>query len=368
MATFRELGKGTDKHRWKAIVRRRAAGTGAKIKTFRLREDAEGWARRKEDEVARGLWHDTGVAERTTLGAALDRYATRAAGRESSGSLARTLSVVRMLRRDLGPLLGLPLPQVTGAALARVRDRWAGTYAPATVVRRMAVLHRMFAVARKEWGMPGLANPVADVELPRLHNGRARRAADSELDAILAASSSPELANFARLAVHIATRRSELVGARWANVDLVGRVLYLIETKNGEPRAVPLTAPALAILAQMPHRADGRLFGFRGDSATQAWTRARRRARARYEADCKARGAVVDPRRFVDLRIHDLRHEATSRLALVLPVPALASITGHRDLRSLRRYYNPTTAELAAQIDRGFAQLGMAETPKTATE
>lgn len=45
-----------------------------------------------------------------------------------------------------------------------------------------------------------------------------------------------------------------------------------------------------------------------------------------------------------DLTFHDLRHEATSRLAKLFPNPMdLKRITGHRDLKSLDRYYQPET-------------------------
>jgi integrase len=42
----------------------------------------------------------------------------------------------------------------------------------------------------------------------------------------------------------------------------------------------------------------------------------------------------------VDLRFHDLRHTATSRLAEKLPnLIELASVTGHQTLQMLKRYY-----------------------------
>ena len=49
-----------------------------------------------------------------------------------------------------------------------------------------------------------------------------------------------------------------------------------------------------------------------------------------------------------DLTFHDLRHEATSRLALRYPNPMdLRRVTGHADLKSLDRYYQPDLSELA---------------------
>lgn len=51
-----------------------------------------------------------------------------------------------------------------------------------------------------------------------------------------------------------------------------------------------------------------------------------------------------------DLRFHDLRHEATSRLASVFPMHELTKITGHRDPRMLMRYYHPRAEELAKRL------------------
>ena len=49
-----------------------------------------------------------------------------------------------------------------------------------------------------------------------------------------------------------------------------------------------------------------------------------------------------------DLTFHDLRHVATSRLARRFPNPLdLKRVTGHRDLKSLDRYYQPNLTELA---------------------
>ncbi|WP_221227749.1 tyrosine-type recombinase/integrase [Rhodocyclus tenuis] len=48
---------------------------------------------------------------------------------------------------------------------------------------------------------------------------------------------------------------------------------------------------------------------------------------------------------------HDLRHVATSRLAEKLSnVIELASVTGHKDLRMLKRYYHPRAEDLARKL------------------
>jgi integrase len=54
-----------------------------------------------------------------------------------------------------------------------------------------------------------------------------------------------------------------------------------------------------------------------------------------------------------DVHFHDLRHCAATRLAELVPnLIELASITGHKDLAMLRRYYHPSAAALALKLAR----------------
>ena len=52
-----------------------------------------------------------------------------------------------------------------------------------------------------------------------------------------------------------------------------------------------------------------------------------------------------------DLTFHDSRHEACTRLARKIDVLDLARMIGHRDLRSLMTYYNPSASEIADRLD-----------------
>ena len=52
-----------------------------------------------------------------------------------------------------------------------------------------------------------------------------------------------------------------------------------------------------------------------------------------------------------NFHFHDLQHVATSRLAELLPnVIELAAVTGHQDLRMLKRYYHPRAEDLAKKL------------------
>lgn len=60
---------------------------------------------------------------------------------------------------------------------------------------------------------------------------------------------------------------------------------------------------------------------------------------------------VVTRARLIDLRFHDLRHEAISRFfEKGLNVPEVALISGHRDPRMLFRYTHPRAEDVAAKL------------------
>ncbi|HAV9244177.1 tyrosine-type recombinase/integrase [Escherichia coli] len=79
---------------------------------------------------------------------------------------------------------------------------------------------------------------------------------------------------------------------------------------------------------------------------TRAFDRAVKRARERYEKT----NSLCDESFLKDLRFHDLRHEATSRLAEIFPMHELTKITGHKDPRMLMRYYHPKAEDLALKL------------------
>lgn len=130
------------------------------------------------------------------------------------------------------------------------------------------------------------------------------------------------------------------------------RVAHLPSTKNGESRDVPLSSRAVAVLQQL--RGDGavsgRVFQVREDAVTRAFDRALKRARNSYLQECQKAKREPDTRYLLDLRFHDLRHEATSRLAEIFPLHELTKITGHKDTRMLMRYYHPKAEDLAKKL------------------
>jgi len=47
-------------------------------------------------------------------------------------------------------------------------------------------------------------------------------------------------------------RQGELLRLRWEHIDLSRRTAHLPDTKNGEPRTVPLSSTAVTVLRTLP--------------------------------------------------------------------------------------------------------------------
>lgn len=361
MATIVKLkyktGTGTSrsKAKYKAIVRRASLGVPLVTKTFTTEDDAAAWGRRTESEIERGLWLDTGQATSTRLRDALDRYQKEVTPRKRSA--ASESSALHIIREDAGALgmLDTTLPRLTGADFARLRDRWKRDgVKPSTIRRRLAVLSHLYTIARKEWRMIGLHNPVGDVALPQIADARSRRTSNEEVAAVCNATESKELEDFLRLALATTMRRGELHALRWENVNLGERTAWLPPdvTKTQKGRKVPLSTAAVSVLKDIGARKSGPVFHYDAHTYTRAWRRAVTRARGQYVADCEERGIEPDPQFLVDAKLHDLRHEGASRYAEKnkFNTLELAAITGHQDLRMLKRYVHPDARELAKRM------------------
>jgi integrase len=325
MATIRRRGT-----TWQVQVRRQGHSTLSR--TFRLKADAEQWARQKEAEIDRGeLPVDTRVLRSHTLAQLLERYIATVVPHKRGAERERYM--LRVVLRH--PLARLSLHRLTPAEIAKYRDDRLATVTGATVRRELAVVRHCLQVARNEWGFVLPSNPVDQVKLPAPNNPRERRASTSELERLVEACEArgnQRLSAVIQLAVETGMRRSELLGMRWANIDLEARTLFLRNTKNGHPRTVPLSPRAVEIIRTTPRVGDT-VFPISANALRLAWQRLRRRAGVS------------------GLRFHDLRHEAVSRFfEKGLNMPEVAAISGHRDPRMLMRYTHPKAEAIAAKL------------------
>ncbi len=351
MAYFEKRSAG-----WMAQIRRRGMSTLSR--TFDRKSDAEAWAREIEREAQRGnsAVFDTS-AQRTTMQEVIERFRAGLLEGYSKSHRAPVESRLNAIDRRLGALF---LANIRPTDLARWRDEMLAQGAAGQSARHaLNLVSRLFSFAEQEMGVSLPAgNPCKAVRKPPVAKGRTRRPSQEEFGYLLQAADRARAHGVRQilvLAVETSMRQSELLGLEWKHVVLNKRTAHLTDTKNGESRTVALSGAAVAALQSLPRRLDGRVFGWKpvheNGAFEKLWQRTLARARGQYEADCAAGRKKPDPAFLADLRFHDLRHEATSRLfEKGLGIMEVASMTGHKSLAMLKRYTHIEAEKLAKKL------------------
>ncbi len=312
---------------WQAIVRRKGHATTSKV--FPKKYLAERWASQQDEMI-----HTQAVtpsAARVLLSSVLARYLDTISPRKRS--CAKERSRISILDRHLGHyfMSDLGPQQVMGFVDARL------TSVGADAVRKeMGTLSVVIDAAIALWGIDLKANPVHAAKgvlkvTKTLKPGvrRERRPAMSEIILLYASRLGPLI----EYAIETGMRRGE-IAAQHIN-HRHGNLLRVPETKTDKARTIPLSERAMQIVVALPVRDNGLVWGMRPDSISQAFAR------------------ICAANNIADLRFHDLRHEATSRFfERGLSIEEVASITGHDDWKSLKRYTHIDITRLASKIGR----------------
>ena len=326
MASFRQRGG-----KWQARVLR--DGYPDQAKTFESRADAERWARAVESSIDKGQFVDINEAQRTTLGDVIERYLAEVTPTMKS-AVADTIRLRALMRR---PLARLSMANLSAARIAAFRDERLKQVSAGTVIRELAYLSSIINHARREWGI-NVPNPVQMVRKPSSPPARARVLSGEEVSRLLQALEPTGRRSHwtkpaVQLALATAMRRGELLSLRWEYVDLLARTAFLPDTKNGDSRTVPLSSTAVKILMELPRHIGGFVIPLKAFTLDAAF----KRGLARAGLD--------------DLRFHDLRRTAITKMAEKLPnLIELAAVSGHKSLMVLKGYYRPSAIELAHKL------------------
>lgn len=375
--------------KWQAKIRRQ--GWPDQSKVFQTKEAAQQWARALEREMDIGAFVNRNDAERTTFNAVAERYKTEVLPTKR-GRLKYEYIVDRLVE-TFGPY---SLASISATMISRYRDERLRAVGPQSIVHEIGMLQRIFKACAMDWGIvlpQGI--PTALVRKPALPSGRTRRLEPGEWELLrssLAECRSPVPLAAVEFALSTAGRQSEICSLDWRDVNLRECTARLrgIDggvTKNGDAwREVPLSSTAVAVLQNMPRAIKGRVFNISQNALKISWERAVARARrahlhARLVAELqsmhglspqKAHAEVLalvyhkrEPlsvsvkllaelvevdKTLDDLHFHDLRHEATSRLADKLQMHELMKVTGHKSSALVARYYHPRASDLAKKL------------------
>lgn len=301
--------------KFQAQVRR--LGTTSISRTFTHKKDAVVWVRGIEARIDVG--ETNVVAPKTvTLGDVMERYSREITPQKKGCQPEQR----RLFRLSKDAIAKIPLAKLTSTKLATFRDRRIQDGVRAAQYDLILIRHAL-KIARLEWGISLPSNPVDNIRVPNGIRRRERRLEDGEYQKLKDAAQSCRnqyIWPVVEFALETAMRRSEILSLQWQNTDLDAGLAILLDTKNGSKRKVPLTRRARRVISQLPTYSS-LVFDTTDYSIRHGWDRLVKRAGIK------------------NLRFHDLRHEAVSRLFEAgLSVPEVALVSGHKDFRMLARY------------------------------
>ena len=212
----------------------------------------------------------------------------------------------RDIRLHVKPSIGgLPVQSIQRSDIAALHQRM-GQTAKVRANRTLALLSKMFELA-KLWGYldEGAANPARRIQKYK-ETSRDRWIKPEELPALAQAIDKEENVLYRYyfwLLILTGARKSELLKAKWEDLDLPSMKIKIPDTKAGGARYIPVTGAVLAVLNQIPRfEGNPHIFPGRGKdghihNVEKPWSRIRKDAK------------------LPDVRLHDLRRTVGSMLA-----------------------------------------------------
>jgi integrase len=238
-------------------------------------------------------------------------------------------------------LAGMKVCDIQPYHVQELMDELRKAREPATLGLERALLRSSFNYMRHvwRWSEPD-ANPAVALRMPKVDNGRDRvMSADEQqrLDAAIQECRNELVGPTTTLLTETAMRSGEpLEYARWRDVDWQNNLLKLRDSKN-QKRDVPLSPKAIEALRQLatlnPAEPDAHIVQMSYEALKAAWKRA-----------CERAGVE-------DLRLHDLRHTAATRMALKTGNAFLVkALTGLRTMSQVARYVNVKASDVVAVL------------------
>lgn len=302
MATFERRG---DKIRVSVCVNRIR-----RSKTFTSKSAARVWAAEQESDISGYEIPDKTVSD------LLDRYVNQVS-KDKKGHRWESIRIEAIKRTRIARVR---LKDLSATHASEWRDERLQSVSSSTVLREKTILSHAFQLAVDEWGWLK-KNPFHKLRMPKENPPRSRIASDQEIELLVnsvATEIQKEVVRMALFSLETGMRAGEIAGLK----KVIGNIAFLPDTKNGEPREVPLSLKALEIW-------DNRTFSLTPRQLDANWRK--------FVKSCGIQ----------DLHFHDLRATAATRLSKKLTPFQLAKMFGWKDINQAMTYYRETADDLA---------------------
>ena len=221
--------------------------------------------------------------------------------------------------------------------------------APASVAKLKTTLSKSFGLAR-QWELFD-GNPTDHSWSEKWNNAGQRFLTSEEANALkLACKCSPNrlLAPIIGLLLLTGARKSELLKAKWSDIDQDKRTWTLNMTKNGRGRHVPLSQAAMGIIGQLPKYPDC------------PWLLPNPKTLLPFSDIKRSFMAARKLAGLDDICLHSLRHSYASALAGAgVDLYTVGKLLGHVNVASTARYAHLANDTLMAAAEVGAAKLNV---------
>jgi integrase len=329
MATIRKLKSG----RWQVSIRK--GNHKAIYKTFTEKAVARKWSNQIEHQIERDVYTDYGDAETITIKDLIVKYRDEIVP-EHKAKVSTTHKLNKLMRYSVSCI---HLLRLKSADLYKLQKQMQSEgLAPKTVNTYIQLLNQIWTTAKRIWSINLPAqSPFELVSLQKVNNERDRVLTHEEYARLLEKAELSELRMLRDVIVFAyktGARVMEILSLERKNTDLNKKLATFKDTKNGTDRTIPLENEVVEILKRYPF---GDLF-FKAksyDSFSYFFKQARDRAGIH------------------DFKFHDLRAcFCTNALLSGMSESEVATISGHLDWRSLKRYSRIKAEDLIEKINK----------------
>lgn len=324
MATFRKRGGNVN-------VQIRVKNHALISATFPTLDEARSWAVIEEAKLKQGNRKESFLelsrrANKIILGDALKEYGEYASPLSHHSKLA----LKHALKRGVAEK---QITKITRQDALAVKADYLSEFSPGTASKYIHYFKRTIDYIIEDRNLQEFPNVFKGI-LHARDKKRWVRFTPEEEARFMKCAPTQLLKDFVSFNLETAMRRGEILRLRPGDIIDIdhGKGIYIPETKTHRPRIIPATKKALTVLERRPIT-NGLFFDIDGSVLSRSFKK-----------------ACADAN-LLDKRIHDLRHEALSRLsALGLNTFQLMQISGHCDVRCLSIYVNGTISELAQKM------------------
>ncbi len=133
-------------------------------------------------------------------------------------------------------------------------------------------------------------------------------------------------------ALNTGMRRGEILGLKWSDIDLNTNMIIVNQTnsKSKKERKIPINSVLRNLLIELKLKSDENLYVFTDDVGNP------------IKSIRSAFGSAIKKAGVSDLKFHDLRHTAATRMVEAgANIVAISKILGHSDIKTTMRYAHP---------------------------